>query len=82
MWKGDKVPLRKTSFLGRETRYKPGLIGVQYAFDGTDGTGGFNTFKNNIRQYLEEKRKHPGSTDLRYLCRIMFNIIFKGLRSS
>lgn len=60
-------------------KYNPGLWGIQYAFkDKSD----FDACIREIRSYLNQKKKHPISTDIKYFCIINYNIIFKGIRSN
>lgn len=60
-------------------RYKPGLVGFQYAFR---EEGGFDAHVEHMRHYLAEKSRHSFSTDTRYFFRVAVNVIFKGVRSS
>ena len=59
-------------------KVKPGLVGVQYSHI----EGDFNTHISTLRKYLEEREQRPFLTDIKYFLRIMFNIVFKGVRST
>lgn len=63
----------------RSLKQKPGLFGVQYAFPWTNS---FDDHLDNLRTYLDGWGKNPKKTDSRYFSRIVFNIVFKGMRSS
>jgi len=58
-------------------QYKPGLIPPYYA----DMPRSFEDILESERKYLLRKKKKPISTDLIYLFRAIYNIIFKKARS-
>jgi lipopolysaccharide/colanic/teichoic acid biosynthesis glycosyltransferase len=60
------------------TRFKPGLIPPFYS----DIPETFEEILDSERRYLESYAEKPISTDIRYFFKSMFNIIFKGARSS
>lgn len=57
---------------------KPGLIPPYYV----DLPHGFDAIIESERRYLAAYEQHPALTDLRYLARACFNIVFKRARSS
>lgn len=63
----------------RALRQKPGLMGVQYAHLRTES---FEDHLKHLREYLDEWEENPNTTDLKYLQRIMLNILLKDVRSS
>lgn len=60
------------------TQFKPGLIPPYYA----DLPKSFDEIVQSEKTYLEKKLKAPFRTDISYLFRAIFNIIFKRARSS
>jgi lipopolysaccharide/colanic/teichoic acid biosynthesis glycosyltransferase len=56
---------------------KPGLIPPYYA----DMPNSFEEIVNSEKKYLLEKEKKPIKTDLKYLTKAFYNIIFHGARS-
>ena len=62
----------------KRTRYKPGLIPPNVSLR----ISGFNGVINAERHYLEEKEKHPLTTDLKYFLLAIFNIVTFRVRSS
>lgn len=60
-------------------RQKPGLMGVQYAHQKTSN---FEDHLSYLEAYLNSWEKNPEKTDREYLSRIVFNILFRGVRSS
>jgi lipopolysaccharide/colanic/teichoic acid biosynthesis glycosyltransferase len=58
-------------------RYKPGLVGATYAF--VRGNHPDEHF-DRLREYLKEKRENP-LTDLKYFFKVMYNVLFNGVRS-
>jgi len=60
------------------TKYSPGLIPPFYS----DLPVSFEDILDSERRYLESYAQKPISTDIRYFFKSMFNIIFKGARSS
>lgn len=61
----------------RRIKYRPGLIPAIYA----DAPQTFAEIQRSEINYLNAYSKHPYLTDLRYLARVVFNIIFKNTRS-
>lgn len=61
----------------RRLRHKPGLIPPFYA----DNPIGFDAIVASEMRYLEAYEQAPFRTDLRYLGKILVNIIIKGARS-
>lgn len=60
-------------------KYKPGLLGVNYARKPEEGPeAGINV----MRKYLEEYEQAELSTDIKYFGIITNNILFNGVRSS
>ena len=59
-------------------RFKPGLIPPYYA----DLPNSFDEIVESERRYLLSKQQKPFSTDVQYLLKALYNIIFKGARSS
>ncbi len=58
-------------------KYKPGFLGVQYAYN-------TNSYKASILTefiYLDEKKERPIITDLKFGSMILYNILFKKQRS-
>jgi len=65
--------------MDRALKQKPGLFGVQYAFDRT------TSFDDNIkimRDYLDRWEESPERTDREYLTRILKNILTGKVKSS
>jgi len=60
-------------------KYRPGLFGFQYA---SREEGDFDLHIKNMKIYLEEYKRNPIGTDIKYITKILTNILFKGLRSS
>lgn len=58
-------------------QFKPGLVPPYYA----DMPKSFEDIVNSERKYLEEKKKHPLQTDMKYFAKAFYNIIFKQARS-
>lgn len=63
-------------------KQRPGLIGVQYAHRDYKRGEDFDTCISIFQKYLRESKSHPLWTDTKYFFKIMFNIIFRGVRSS
>ena len=59
------------------TMFKPGLIPPYYA----DMPGSFEEIIESERRYLDNKKKAPFRTDLKYLGKALYNIIIKKARS-
>ena len=59
-------------------RFKPGLMGVQYA---TIRKEDFQEHIKFFHDYLDKKIKRPFLTDLYFFFRILYYIFFKGVRS-
>ena len=59
-------------------QFYPGLIPPYYA----DMPKSFDQIVESERRYFEEKKKHPFTTDIKYLCKAFVNIIFKKARSN
>ncbi len=62
--------------------YKPGLFGINYADNNISHPD--STFENIIKtqeEYLKQKQNHPTLTDIKYFFKIIYNILFKGVRS-
>ena len=60
-------------------KFKPGCIPPYVALD---RNGDVNSVLQAEREYLEEKSKHPYTTDTKYFFKAIFNIIFKRKRSA
>ena len=60
------------------TRFYPGLIPPYYA----DMPESFEQIVESERRYLEGKKRHPFTTDIKYLGKAFVNIIFKHARST
>ncbi len=60
-------------------KFKPGCIPPYVALDRKSDV---NSVLQAEREYLEEKSKHPYTTDTKYFFRAIFNIIFKRKRSA
>lgn len=60
----------------RVLKYNPGFGGIQYA-DISD-----KNIVEKIETYLDEYEKNPKATDRKYLKRIIYNKLFKGVTSS
>jgi lipopolysaccharide/colanic/teichoic acid biosynthesis glycosyltransferase len=63
---------------GKALRFKPGLMGIQYA------TLRKENFEEHIRffhKYLDMKERRPFLTDVYFFFRILYYIFFKGVRS-
>jgi len=58
-------------------RYKPGLIPPTY----TRKADNLDEHLKLIREYFAEKREHPVKADLKCFFSVLYNIIFKGMRS-
>ena len=56
---------------------KPGLIPPYYA----DLPKDFDEILISERKYIERRIKSPYITNIRYFIKIIFNIVFKGVRS-
>ena len=63
----------------RALRQKPGLIGVQYS---CSNVGLFEDHCDLLREYLDGSEGAPIKTDLKYFGLVLFNILFRGVRSS
>lgn len=61
----------------RALRYKPGFCGIHYARSSKN----FQDVLDAESDYLDQKEKHPISTDIKYFFLILYNILFKGMRS-
>ncbi len=72
-WKRYPADLKEKAL-----RYKPGLMGIQY---GTLRQEDFNEHIRFFNQYLDQKTEKPFLTDVWYFFRIIYYIIFKGVRS-
>ncbi len=57
--------------------YKPGFFGVHYARPNKD----FQDLLKTESDYLDQKDQHPRLTDFKYFFLIIYNILFKGMRS-
>lgn len=60
-------------------KFKPGCIPPYVALDRKSDV---NSVLQAEREYLEEKSKHPFTTDTKYFFRAIFNIVFKRKRSA
>jgi lipopolysaccharide/colanic/teichoic acid biosynthesis glycosyltransferase len=58
-------------------KFKPGLVPPYYA----DMPKSFNEIVESERNYLIQKERHPFITDIRYLFKAVYNIVFKHARS-
>ena len=58
-------------------KHKPGLMGVNYARLNSS----LDEMMESESQYLDKKEEHPLLTDIEYFFRILYQIIFRGLRS-
>ena len=74
----DKWKLFSDEHKEKALRYKPGLMGIHYAFPDIKN---FNDFIEIDKIYLDEKDKFPILTDIKYFFRILYAILFKGVRS-
>ncbi len=72
-WKEYPLKLKE-----RVLRQKPGLMAIQYAYP---GIGSFDENLSHIDTYLREWEESPIKTDIKYFCRIVWSIIFKGVKS-
>jgi lipopolysaccharide/colanic/teichoic acid biosynthesis glycosyltransferase len=63
----------------RALKQKPGLFGIQYAFEKTDN---FPDKVKCMEKYLDDFGKNPAQCDTEYLGIILKNIILNGNRSS
>ncbi len=70
--------LYSKEIIEQRIKYKPGLIPPYYA----DMPKNFEDIMESEKKYLEAYEKNPILTDLKYLFKVMFNIVFKGARSS
>ncbi len=61
----------------RRIRFKPGLIPPYYA----DLPETVEEFFESERRYLDQYEKHPIRTDLKYMFKAFYNIVFRGQRS-
>ncbi|PIZ52429.1 hypothetical protein COY27_00340 [Candidatus Woesearchaeota archaeon CG_4_10_14_0_2_um_filter_33_13] len=59
-------------------RYKPGLVGVQYAFSSSC----FSEMLNRELDYLEQKECYGYLADVKFLALVVYNVLFHGCRSS
>lgn len=59
------------------TKFKPGLVPPYYA----DMPGSFEEILASERNYLEQKEKSPITTDIRYFCKAVYNIVIRRARS-
>ena len=59
-------------------KFKPGLIPPFYV----DLPQNFKDFQESERMYLKSKSEKPISTDFKYFFKAIYNILFKGARSS
>jgi lipopolysaccharide/colanic/teichoic acid biosynthesis glycosyltransferase len=62
----------------KREKYKPGLIPPFYA----DNPKTFKEIINSEKNYIESYEKRPTVTDIKYLIKSAYNILFKGARSS
>ena len=60
------------------SRIKPGLIPPYYA----DMPESFDEITSSEKKYIHKKLKYPIKTDLIYFIKSVYNIVFKGARSS
>jgi len=58
-------------------QFKPGLVPPYYA----DMPKSFDEIVESEKKYLNQKQKHPFSTDVKYFFKVFYNIIFKQARS-
>ena len=58
-------------------QYKPGLLPPYYA----DMPGNFQEIIESERTYLQEKKRAPFKTDVKYFSKAVFNIVFKKAHS-
>ena len=63
----------------RALQQKPGLIGIHYAFPWTPD---FDDYLRQTDEYLQSFDKNPYLTDIRYFFKVVYAIIFKGIRSN
>jgi lipopolysaccharide/colanic/teichoic acid biosynthesis glycosyltransferase len=61
----------------RALQYKPGFMGVNYLNDGPS----FPDMIEVEKRYLDEKEIHPFLTDTIYASRLLYRIIFRGVKS-
>jgi lipopolysaccharide/colanic/teichoic acid biosynthesis glycosyltransferase len=62
----------------KSLRYKPGLISPIYAKLDVQNKDHFHEIH---RQYLEQKKQHPIITDIKVALKVIYNYLFKGVRS-
>jgi lipopolysaccharide/colanic/teichoic acid biosynthesis glycosyltransferase len=67
------------SFKEKAIKYKPGLLGINYAIPKGSTKEEATAV---IEKYLQEYEKRPILTDIKYFVKIWDNILFKGVRSS
>ena len=70
--------LYKEDLKQKRLNYKPGLIPPYYA----DIPKSFEEIMDSEERYLTQYEKNPLITDFKYLIKSVFNIMFKGARSS
>jgi len=63
----------------RALQQKPGLIGVHYAFPRTPK---FDDHLDHIEGYLQACENSSYRTDMKYFFKVVFAILFKGVRSN
>ena len=63
-------------------KYKPGLISVNYAdMSLSNGHTGLKDIEDHESRYLDEKEINPLLTDVKYLLKCLYNVVFNGVRS-
>lgn len=65
-------------FKERALKHRPGLIGIAYS---EIGLKDFSDLMRVEERYITEREKSPNLTDRRYLCAVVKNIVFEGVRS-
>ena len=72
------LSLYKPELIEKRMKYKPGLIPPFYS----DMPKTLNEIMESEEKYLYLYEKNPVQTDIKYFFRCIYNIIFKGARSS
>ncbi|MBU2639236.1 MAG: sugar transferase [Nanoarchaeota archaeon] len=73
-WSVDPEELKEMAL-----EFKPGLVSPPYAYKNLEEVGGSIAVEMD---YLRQKEQHPIQTDIKYFFRVMYNILFRGTRSS
>lgn len=67
------------ALMNRALNQKPGLMGIQYVYS---NTGDFENHIIQLEEYLDRWDVNPVQVDREYLSRIVWKIVFDGIRSS